>query len=200
VSIPSVLPRSFYQENTLDVARKLLGKLVLRRIGNCIVGGPIVEVEAYKGKEDAASHAFRGMTQRNAVMFGEPGRAYVYFTYGMYYCLNFVTEPEGQPGAVLIRALEPMFGIPIMMENRKVTSIYDLTSGPGKLTKALGIDLTFNGVDLTNRAKLFVADGLKEGNGGAFAIERSTRVGVRSAKDKEWRFYVKGSPFLSQRR
>ena len=132
-----ILKREFYTENSVKVAEKLLGKLLVRELPEGTLIGKIVEVEAYGGRDDPASHAYRGKTPRNQIMFGKPGLAYIYFTYGMHYCLNVKAEREGVPGAVLIRALEPIEGIEIMKKNRGVEKITELTSGPAKLTLSL---------------------------------------------------------------
>src|SRR5438445_891737 len=143
-----ILPRSFYARHTVDVARDLLGKVLVH--GE--TAGRIVETEAYLGGDDLAAHSARGITNRTRVIFGPPGHAYVYFIYGMYECLNLVCEPEGQPGCVLIRALEPVAGIEIMRQHRpRARSPRDLASGPGKLTLALGITRADNGADVTRR-------------------------------------------------
>jgi DNA-3-methyladenine glycosylase len=192
------LPKVFYEIDTIDVAKRLLGKLVLRKLDGNLVGGRIVETEGYKGKEDPASHAFRGLTKRNYVMFGEPGHAYVYFTYGMYYCLNFVTEPKDIPGAVLIRAIQPLFGVGVMLKNRRSSSALEVCMGPGRLTRAMRIDLSLNGKDLTKKTEgLFVVEPEERIN---FEISSSPRIGVRSASDREWRFFVRDNPFVSRRR
>ncbi|MHA1594095.1 MAG: DNA-3-methyladenine glycosylase [Candidatus Baldrarchaeia archaeon] len=192
-----ILPRSFYNRDTLVVARELLGMYLVRELptGERMVG-KIVETEAYKGFQDPASHAYRGKTPRNAVMFGPPGRAYVYFIYGKNYCLNIVTEPEGVPAAVLIRALEPINGVNVMMRYRKVRRLVDLTNGPGKLTEAMNITRELNGVDMTRRGPLYV---VKPERKESFEIGRSGRIGVRAAKDWPWRFFIKGNPYVSKK-
>ena len=147
---PEPVPRRFYNRDTLIVAPELLGKLLVRRESSGLLVGKIVETEAYRGVDDPASHSYRGKTPRNAVMFGAPGIAYVYFTYGNHYCLNAVTEDEGTPAAVLIRAVEPLEGVDLMMRNRGVEKLTEVGSGPGKLTKALQITREQNGCDLTD--------------------------------------------------
>ncbi|HTY91045.1 MAG TPA: DNA-3-methyladenine glycosylase [Methanocella sp.] len=193
----AVLPRDFYGRDTLEVAKELLGKVLVRETPAGRMSVRIVETEAYCGPHDKACHASRGMTGRNRVMFGEPGHAYVYFIYGMYYCLNAVTERDGYPAAVLVRAGEPLEGLDAMRALRKkAKKIGDLASGPGRLCMALGIDRALNGADLCKRGPLYVEDGDGEG----FDIVSCKRVGVDYAgeyKDKPWRFYVKGSPFVS---
>jgi len=190
------LQRSFYERYTIDVAKDLLGKLLVRKLSDdSYVAGVIVEVEAYRGEDDPASHAYRGLTTRNKVMFGKPGVAYVYFTYGMYHCLNIVTEPEGVPAAVLIRAVEPAFGIDIMMKFREVKDVRNLTNGPGKLTMAFNITRELNGVDMTKNDVLFVTNYDKYRD---FEIESSPRIGIKVGLDKLWRFYIKGNPYVSK--
>ncbi len=134
------LPRSFFEDYTPSVARRLLGQLLVRRIGRRLLSGRVVEVEAYRGRGDPASHAYRGETPRNRVMFGEAGKAYVYFTYGFHHCLNVKTERKGVAGAILVRALEPLEGIELMKKNRGREEVRELANGPGKLTQSLKID------------------------------------------------------------
>jgi DNA-3-methyladenine glycosylase len=186
------LGRSFYSRYTPDVARELLGSVLVRAIDGRELRSRVVEVEAYRGADDPASHAHRGVTKRTKVMFGEPGHAYVYFAYGFHHCLNLTTEADGEPGAVLIRAVEPLTGIEEMRRRRRVEELTNLTSGPGKLTKALGIDLSLNGEDVVRSRELFLLRGRP---GGDVAV--STRIGISSGLEKPWRFYVEGSPFLS---
>lgn len=190
-----VLPRKFYARDTVRVAKCLLGKRLVRVKGRSRMGGRIVEVEAYRGLDDPASHAFRGPTPRNAPMFGEPGHAYIYFTYGNHYCLNITTQATGTPGAVLIRAVEPIEGLQAMRSLRPNVSDPNLTNGPGKLTKALGIDRALNEVDVTKPGLLFVADSDET----QFEITRSARVGISRGIDLLWRFYITGNPYVSKR-
>lgn len=177
------LDRDFYNRDTVTVARECLGKLLVYESPQGRLAGRIVETEAYL-QNDPACHASRGKTRRNAAMFGEPGHAYVYFTYGFHHCLNFVTGPTGVGEAVLIRALEPLDGIEIMKANRKKERLRDLCSGPGKLTQALGIDRSLNGTDLCGEI-LYVLD--------APAIEGEVaarpRIGIKEWTDRLWRFY-----------
>ncbi|MDH4223426.1 MAG: DNA-3-methyladenine glycosylase [candidate division Zixibacteria bacterium] len=188
------LNRSFYRNSTLEVAKELLGKyLVIKRNGK-ILSGKIVETEAYIGPDDPASHAYRGITPRNKIMFGKPGYAYVYFTYGMHHCLNFVTEKAGFPAAVLIRALEPEEGIEIMKMKRKNSKMEELTSGPGKLCMAMGINRTLNGADLCGKI-IFIEDrGAKIGT-----IVSTNRIGINLGKKRKWRFYVEGNRYISRK-
>ena len=158
------------------------------------LSGKIVETEAYHGLYDPASHAYGGMTPRNRVMFGEPGHAYVYFTYGMYYCLNVITERKGVPAAVLIRALEPMEGIEIMERRRKKEKPEDLTSGPGKLCQAMGIDKSLNGKDLIGKI-IYVEDRGEK----VVKIISTNRIGIDEGKEKKWRFYLKDNKYVSRK-
>ena len=188
----NILPRKFYVRDTSEVARNLLGKALVKFRGPEMVGGIILETEAYFGEDDPASHAYGGKTPRSEIMFGKPGIAYVYMCYGMYYLLNVVTENEGKPGAVLIRALKPLWGIDIMKKRRNVNLEDRLTDGPGKLTIALGIDIKDNGKDLTrihSGMGIFDTDII-------FAeteIMVSTRVGITNGKDRFLRYYFKNN-------
>ena len=186
------LKRDFYAGDTLEVARALLGKVVVRALPEGLAGGVIVETEAYL-TGDPANHAFRGRTERNAPMFGPPGHAYVYRIHNCH-CLNVVTRPEGVAEAVLIRAIEPAFGVEAMLERRRVGRARELTSGPGRLCQALDIDLSLNGHDLT-KPPLFIAEGVDVPDS---LVATSPRIGVRANRDKPWRFYVKGNPFVSR--
>ena len=191
-----VLPRGFYTRGTLTVAKELLGKHLARYVTGSKLVGEIVEVEAYRGGNDPASHAYRGVTARNRLMFGEGGFAYVYFTYGKHYCFNVTTEKEGVPGAVLIRALEPVGGIEMMQKNRGIKRVRDLTNGPGKLTEAMGITKEQNGVDLTEGGELFICKTrVKED----FEVVSARRVGIRVGVEKPWRFYIKNNKFVSRK-
>ena len=184
----SILDRKFYRRDTLQVARTLIGKKLVRQINGLELAGMIVETEAYCGKADSACHAHRGMTPRNAVMFDEPGHAYVYFTYGMHYMLNLVTEEKGRPCAVLLRAIMPITGVE-EMEARRKRKGSELVNGPAKLCQALGIDKALNGWDLTCGKELWVADFRKIP---AKSIITTPRIGIDYAekehKDAPWRF------------
>ena len=151
-----------------------------------------METEAYRGEDDPGSHASRGPTQRNRVMFGPGGFLYVYFTYGMHFCMNVVTEGGGASGAVLIRALEPIGGIETMNRLRGGREIRELCNGPAKLCQALGVTRELNGLDLTGDMMWISDDGFRPG-----AIELSSRIGISAGRDKPWRFFVAGSPFVS---
>ncbi|MEM0320995.1 MAG: DNA-3-methyladenine glycosylase [Thermoprotei archaeon] len=190
------LPRSFFKRDTIIVARELLGQLLVRVYGDSILVGRVVEVEAYKGLEDPASHAFRGNKGRASIMFGEVGYAYVYFTYGNHFCLNVVAKDvHTAAGAVLFRAIEPLVGIDIMARNRGTARLVELTSGPGKLTKAFEISRSFYGADLARKGDLFLAKGWM---GSSESVCSSPRIGITSAKEKQWRFYICGNPYVSK--
>jgi len=191
---PRVLPRDFYARDTVKVANDLLGKRLVRVKGKNRMEGKIVEVEAYRGLDDPASHAFRGLTPRNAPMFGEPGHAYIYFTYGNHYCLNITTQKVGTPGAVLIRAIQPLEGLHEMRRLRPNVLDSNLTNGPGKLTKALGITKSLNEVDMTKRGDLFVT----ESDETMPKVAKSVRVGISQGADRLWRFYVAGNSYVSK--
>jgi DNA-3-methyladenine glycosylase len=186
-----LLNQNFYDRPTLEVARDLLGRKLVRRLDGVEMSGIIVETEAYCGSGDSACHAHRGRTERNAVMFGPPGHAYVYFTYGMHYMLNLVTEEEGRPCAVLIRSIQPLSGLEEMQTRRKRRG-KDLTNGPAKLCQALGIDKTFNGWDVTRGDRLWVEN---HQNASPFMVLSTPRIGIdyASKKDREalWRFLLK---------
>ena len=186
------MPRAFFSRPTLLVARHLLGcYLVHQRAGRRVVGR-IVEVEAYRGPRDPASHAFR-RTARSDVMWGRPGTAYVYLSHGLHACMNVVTEPAGCAGAVLLRALEPIEGIPLMRRRRGVTALRQLASGPGRLTQAMGITLAENGADLVT-GQLYVARADRP-RGTTVA---TPRIGISVATERRWRFVLRGSAFLSR--
>jgi len=186
-----VLPRSFYDRPAVDVARQLIGMVLVHGP----TAGLIVETEAYLGGDDLAAHTARGITDRTRVIFGPPGHAYVYFIYGMYDCLNLVCEAEGQPGCVLIRALEPVAGIPEMQKRRPASKKpQDLASGPGKLTLAMGITRAHNGVDVT-RGSLVVR---RPAVARAIDIDVTPRIGIRECADWPLRFVARGNPFVSK--
>ena len=191
---------------TLAVARDLLGLFLVRRIGRQILIGKIVEVEAYLGEKDPASHAYRGKTRRNEVMFREGGYLYVYFTYGMHFCCNVVTESEGKGRAVLLRALEPMEGIRTMIQNRYRSTVRNppernallrwVCSGPARLCQAMGIARENNGADLCGDS---IWIGRRSRRPSRQPIERSHRIGISNGREHLWRFSLKGSPFVSQK-
>ena len=196
----SRLPRAFFGRPTVEVARDLLGRLLVRRLPDgAELRGRIVETEAYRGEGDTASHASRGRTPRNAVMFGPPGYAYVYLIYGMYHCLNVVTEPEGVAGAVLIRAVEPVAGLERMKALRPVKRLVDLTNGPGKLCRAFAVDRSLNGEDCVNGTRLWLEAGQPVDDAD---VGRSPRIGVPYADEKDrkalWRFFIKENEWVSR--
>jgi DNA-3-methyladenine glycosylase len=182
----TILPREFYSKDTVDVAKNLLGKKIIRKIGRQQVSGMITETEAYRHKDDPASHAFNKITDRNRVMFEEVGTAYVYFTYGMHYCFNVVARNHKiAAGAVLIRAIQPERGIKVMQENRGDVSLKNLTDGPAKIAQALAITKEHYGIDLTENSKLHISDGIKPKG-----IIVSPRIGITKATDRLWNFKI----------
>jgi DNA-3-methyladenine glycosylase len=186
-----ILHRNFYQRAAVDVARDLLGTILVH--GE--TAGMIVETEAYLGGDDLASHSAAGITDRTRVIFGPPGHAYVYLSYGIHECLNIVAEPAGVPGCVLIRALEPLMGLDIMRSRRPgARTDRDLTSGPGKLTRALAITRADNGADLT-RGDLTVHAPLHKQTAD---IAITPRIGITKCADWPLRFVLKGTPFVSR--
>lgn len=189
-----ILPHGFYLQPTLEVTRRLLGKVLVHETRQGPAAGMVVEAEAYMGPGDPACHSARGLTPRTEVMFGPPGRAYVYFTYGMHYCFNVVTQPPGAAEAVLIRALEPMEGVGLMRKRRGRDQLAELTSGPAKLCVAMGIDKKCNGADLA-RPPLYLED--REIDPGE--VVWRPRVGIRVGTQHLWRCYIKGNPFVSKK-
>jgi DNA-3-methyladenine glycosylase len=182
-----ILPRKFYINDTKQVAKDLLGKKLVRKIGKQMLSGVIIETEAYKGKNDPASHAARKKTERNKIMFGEVGHAYVYFTYGMHYCFNVVAKKENdESGAVLVRAIQPQQGIKQMIKNRRTDVMSNLSNGPGKLTQAMQITLEQYNLDLTKNTSLFIIDGKKPTK-----IIAKRRIGIKEGTDKLWNFSYK---------
>ena len=179
------LPREFYDRDTVLVARELLGKLLVHRAGGVARIGKIVEVEAYLGEHDLAAHSSRGRTPRTQIMFGPPGHAYVYFIYGMYFCMNVVTEREGHASAVLLRAVEP------------VENLAGRAAGPGLLCRAMHIDKKLNGHDLLSDGFFIAAPETAK----KISVVKRPRVGVDYAKHwakRHLRFYIKGNPFISR--
>ena len=182
------------ESSTAEVARRLLGCKLVVYHDDITMSGIIVETEAY-GPDDPANHAHRGLKKRNAVMFGPPGLSYVYRIYGLYWCINLVTQPEGIGEAVLIRALEPLDGIDRMRELRKTDNIHNLCSGPGKLCMAMGITGEHNSLDFTRSTVQILqhTDYLDS------EIVATERIGISQAKEFPWRFYVGGSKFISKK-
>jgi DNA-3-methyladenine glycosylase len=199
-----LLPRTFYDRPTLDVARDLLGKVLVHNRRGVRTSGAIVEVEAYIGESDPACHAAPGLTKRNAPLYGTPGHAYVYLNYGIHCLVNVVTESHGAPAAVLIRALDPLDGIDVMRRRRaravngrsrrtaSAIATHDLCRGPGNLTMAMGITLAENRLDLLGE-RLFVEDrGIAAG-----AVVWGPRIGIRVGTTSPWRGWIKGHPAVS---
>jgi DNA-3-methyladenine glycosylase len=196
----AILPRKFYIRPVLTVARDLLGKMLIKKDGNQVLAARIVEVEAYGGNSDEASHSFIGKTKRNEVMFNEGGYFYIYFTYGAHFCCNVVTGKKNHGAAVLIRAVEPLLGIDEMIENRfgrelkSEKEIYNLTSGPGKVCKAFGFTKDHSGLDLTS-SDIFIVDQPKIKKD---RIGVSKRIGITKSVNLPWRFFEIGNPYISR--
>jgi DNA-3-methyladenine glycosylase len=199
------LDRAFFARHTVEVARDLLGCLLVRQVNGTLIAGRIVETEAYFGQEDAACHGYRGKTRRAGPLFEEPGRAYVYLIYGMYWLANVVAKPPGlpdDPGAVLFRALEPVEGLEHLAANRPGRPMREWTSGPGRLTQALGVDDRHHRLDLTAPdSPLYLMQG--ERHPGE-EIESGPRVGLGKAVyepwlSMPWRFWIAGNPHVSKR-
>lgn len=201
-----ILPKSFYERLSTEVAPDLLGLYLAHEVNGEKLVGKIVEVEAYMGPMDKAAHSYNNLrTPRNEIMYGQAGFAYVYFIYGMYYCVNVVTSKINSPQAVLIRAIEPMVGLDKMAMNRynkpynelTKTQIYNLTSGPGKLCQAMQITTNHNGLNFSKSSlKIYTNDEDKN-----FEIATSRRVNIdyaEEAKDYLWRFYIKNNPYVSK--
>lgn len=197
----SPLPRLFYEPSARVVAPRLLGHWLLRRTLDGLCGGPIIETEAYL-RDDPACHAAPGLTARNRVMFGPPGHAYVYFIYGCHYCVNAVCCPAGVAEAVLIRAIEPAFGLEFMRRRRRVRDQHQLTSGPAKLCAAMKIERDLDGIDLCAADSLvWIArnpgvDVFREQRG---PVVTTTRIGITRAAALPLRFYLEGSTSISRR-
>ena len=188
------LPRSFYARPATDVAPDLLGHVLVRELPDGTrAAARIVEVEAY-ASDDPASHAFRGMTPRNAAMFGPAGHLYVYFTYGMHFCMNAVTGRAGEGAAVLLRAGEPLEGIEGMRSRRGRDRAHELCSGPGRFTQAMGVARSDDGVDLVNGDRVWVERGARSG-----PIGTGIRVGVHETT-RQWRYWLDGNAFVSRGR
>lgn len=194
------IEREFYMRDAVTVAKDILGKIIVKKDDKGkIFSGRIIEVEAYMGIFDKASHSYGGKrTKRTEVMYKEGGYSYIFLIYGMYECFNIVVEAEGNPQAVLVRGVEPLENKNLMQEKRKVKREKDISNGPGKLTKALGITREDNGVDLVNDKNIWIEDDgykVKE-------IIETTRIGIDYAEEdalKPWRFYIKDSEFISKK-
>ncbi len=195
------LPRKFYTREVKTVAKDLLGKILVRKDGSSILAGRIVEVEAYDGNVDEAAHTFIGKTKRNEIMFNEGGYFYVYFTYGAHFCCNVVTGKKNHGTAVLIRAVEPIKGINKMIKNRFGRKLlnekerFNLTSGPGKVCQAMGINRSHYGIDLT-MDKIFIIDAPKLKRN---MMVVTKRVGIKKSVNLPWRFYIKENPYVSRK-
>jgi DNA-3-methyladenine glycosylase len=196
----SCLQRSFYQRRTEVVAKDLIGKRLVRSIKKnsqiIRLSGIIVETEAYGYRDDPASHAYRGRTPRNQVMFEDVGKAYVYFTYGNHYCMNVSARSnKSEAGAVLIRGIEPTDGLEIMRQFRQVDNSFSLTSGPGKLSQALKIGSALNGIDITDQnSEVHIEIGIKP-----VRVITTPRIGITRAAERKWRFVDPSSPYVSRK-
>jgi DNA-3-methyladenine glycosylase len=195
-----ILPKSFYCTSTKLLARKLLGTFLVHYSKQGRTVGRIVETEAYLFKNDPACHAHRGITKRNKVMFGPPGRSYVYLIYGMYYCFNVVSGNEGRGEAVLIRGLEPVEGVALMQMRRKVTEHKMLCNGPGKLMQAMGMGKYENDIILygNNSVRILARGSYKKKFPVRFPIQVTTRIGISAGKELPLRFYIRNSDCVSK--
>jgi len=188
------LPKKFYNRPTIKVAVDLLGCKLISNVGGVKTGGIIVETEAYIGETDPACHAFRGRTKRNEVMYGPAGFLYVYFTYGNHFMMNVVTEKNGFPSAVLLRGLEPLYNMENMRERRGTAVDINISSGPGKMTKALGIVKEHNGTDLAGKEIYIIGPPASRNE-----ICASPRIGIgEGGSEKLWRFFFNGNPHVSK--
>lgn len=188
------LPLSFYSRSALEVAPDLIGALLVHRSREGVTSGWIVETEAYRGEDDPASFASRGRTPKSEMLYGPPGRAFVYLNYGIHWLLNVVTETVDFPGAVLIRAVEPGEGISLMEKRRKTQERENLCSGPAKTCQALGIEGNFNGMPLySSRSSLFI----EKNHPSTGKLVWKSRVGIQEGKDRLWRVYLKNSRYIS---
>lgn len=193
------LPESFYASEVTEVAKHLLGKRLVRILNGERLSGIINETEAYRGEEDLACHAHHGKTSRNAVMYGRPGRAYVYFTYGMHWCLNAVCGPEGFPAAVLVRSIRPVEGLAVISARREGRKLLEWCSGPARLCKALAIDGGLNGASLYDEeSQLWIEEGESVPEDSVFS---SQRVGINNTpepwRSKPWRYFIKTGEHFS---
>lgn len=184
------MDKTYFDQPTVEVAKRLLGQLLVHRSPEGLTSGIIVETEAYLGLNDPASHAYRGQTPRNSPMFGPGGHAYVYFTYGMHYCFNVVTDYPGE--AVLIRALEPVEGISLMKARRELDDLNRLCKGPACVVKAMGITKEYNGISLAGEPLTIESTDVMP------PISISKRIGISKAIDEPLRFYISGNPFVSK--
>ncbi|HHT62968.1 MAG: DNA-3-methyladenine glycosylase [Bacillota bacterium] len=185
----------FFERDTVQVAKELLGKIMEVNFAGEKLSGMIVETEAYLGKNDPGSHSFRGKTKRNATMFGPAGISYIYQIYGIYFCYNVTTDYKDIPAAVLIRALEPLTGIETMKKNRGRNELRDLCSGPAKLVQAMGITKEMDGTSAIDGPVKFYEDLHQL----TFQIIQTTRIGLSQGKELKLRFYIKNNPFISRK-
>ena len=190
------LNRQFYCRNTVDVAKDLLGMLLVRDSNGKVLVGKIVETEAYGAHNDPASHAYKKKTDRNAIMLGEQGHVYIYFTYGNHFCLNATARNSLPAGAVLIRAIEPIEGIEQMFINRKTSVFTNIGSGPGKLTQAMKITREHNSADLCRTSEIYIARSNDKTN---YKIKKSPRIGIVRGVDKAWRFLISENLHVSRK-
>jgi len=193
-----ILPREFYETDTLTVARELLGHILVRETPEGVTRGIIVETEAYLGQRDDAAHSYKGKSERVKVQYGPAGCAYIYMIYGLYYCLNITAGPFGAPEVVLIRALEPVSGIELMQARRGTDQLLNLCSGPGKLCRAFDIAAPLYGADLCHAGALYLEYGNTPDD-----ISASKRIGIDYAvltRDMPWRFTIPGNKYVSKRR
>lgn len=192
--MPTQLSHTFYNQSTLKVAEKIIGKYIVYNSPFGKLSARIVEVEAYIGEGDPACHAARGKTKRNEIMFGKAGFSYLYLIYGMYNCLNFVTEKDGFPAAVLLRGAEPDEGFEIMINNNPKKKSSRILAGPGLFCKAFGLTTKQSGIDLTNE-QLYVESRSNK----IVEIVRTNRIGISEGKELLWRFYDKNSDSISKK-
>ena len=187
-----ILKKEFYERETVTVAKQLIGKRLTRKIKNIKLTGIITETEAYRGKDDFASHAATNLTKRNSIMFGPVGMSYIYFTYGMYFMLNVVAKSKKQnAGAVLIRGIYPQDGIKIMIKNRGTKDITKITNGPGKITMAMDISMKDNNLDLTKKSSIYISEGIIPKK-----IKKLPRIGISKAMDKKWNFSINSKDYF----
>lgn len=191
-SVSTKLPRSFYSRPTLEVLEKIIGKIIIYNSPVGKLSARIAEAEAYIGQDDPACHAAVGKAVRNGIMFGPPGYSYIYLIYGMYHCLNFVTEAENSPSAILLRGAEPLSGIEIMKQNSPGKKEIELLNGPGKFCRSFGLTKGQNGLDLTGDELYLGDDGYISSR-----LVKTSRIGIQKAKELPWRYYEAGSVFIS---
>ncbi len=197
VNLYQKLTRTFFSRETVNVAYDLLGKKIVRHLDDTTLIGRIIETEAYRGEDDAASHAYRGRTNRNTPMFGPPGHTYIYLIYGIHWLFNISAHTEGVPGGILIRALAPEKGIRKMQELRGLNSLHQLTHGPARLAQAFRLDSSLNDIDLVVNKALYITDGNLEAHE-KIAIGPRIRVpGDSVAKARPWRFWIQDNPNVS---